>query len=401
MEVSGTINLETGHFPIFADPGSITITGFKELKAEATGRMDGSGYVVRNVTVDGKPSTIQITSTPDSKISLLSKKSYRSDGKQTAVVEDGSPQGQGTLIQGGNISIVREAEEEHSIVMTAHSYTEGHIDIKGAQAVTIGTPERKREFAVQGFSKGNGFSTININQPSKGQVIINGSVAAESAEVNINYAGKDSRQNGEVLAAKSHLDSEKEFTLNGTGTQGTQSGIMNLSFSGEGAGMKGNMTAKEGSSITADFSGDNAFFDGNITADGEKSSVTVNASGRNAVLTGNVSVKDGGKFSADISGDKAALTGDVSLTGGSQRRRPLDRQISPVRNGRSHKCFCKRRLHMESDSRQRCLHAEALWRHSRSGRRRPSDKNRTPFRRRDPGHFPHGSDVSRQSALHL
>ena len=320
VKVSGVINLKTGHFPIFADPGSITITGFKELNAEATGRMDGSGYVVRNVTVDGKPSTIRITGTPDSKISLLSQRSYRlSDRKQTAVVEDGSPQGQGTLIQGGRISIVRNAEEAHSIVMTAHSHTEGHIDIEGAQAVTIGTPERKKEFAVQGFSKGDGFSTIDINKTWKGKVTIYGSVAAESAEVNIYYAGKDSRQNGEVLAAKSHRDSEDGFTLNGTGTQGTQSGIMNLFFSGEGAGMKGNMTAKEGSSITADFSGDNAFFNGdNITADGEKSSVTVNASGRNAVLTtGNVSVKDGGKFSADISGDKAALKGDVSLTGGS------------------------------------------------------------------------------------
>ena len=98
---------------------------------------------------------------------------------------------------------------------------------------------------------------------------------------------------------------------------------MNLVFSGAGAGMKGKMTAEEGSSITADFSGDNAFFNGDITAqkgerftEGETSSVTVNASGRNVVLTGSVSVKDGGKFSADISGDKAALKGDVSLTGG-------------------------------------------------------------------------------------
>ena len=257
--------------------------------------------------------TILISGGLDSKIFLISEKSSRE--KETAVVEDGSPQGYGTHIEGGKISIIRESEEKHSIVMTAHDYTEGHIDIEGGQSVTIGS--RKGDFAVQGFSQGDGFSTININQQSKGQVIINGSVAAESAEVNINYAGKDSLQNGEVLAAKSHLDSEKEFTLNGTGTQGTQSGIMNLFFSGEGAGMKGNMTAKEGSSITADFSGDNAFFNGGITADGEKSSVTVNASGRNAVLTtGNVSVKDGGKFSADISGDKAALKGDVSLTGG-------------------------------------------------------------------------------------
>jgi len=314
VDVSEKIYLKTGEIPIFADPGSITIKNFKELYAVTTGRPDGAGYVVRNVETAKGPSTIRIVGTPDSKIQLISEKSSRE--KETAVVEDASSKGQGTLIQGGSISIIRnDPKETHSIVMTAHTQKEGHIDIEGGQSVTIGS--RKEDFAVQAFSKGDGFSTININQQSKGQVIINGSVAAESAEVNINYAGKDSLQNGEVLAAKSHLDSEKGFTLEGKGTQGTQAGIMNLFFSGEGAGMKGNMTAKEGSSITADFSGDNAFFNGdNITADGEKSSVTVNASGRNAVLTGNVSVKDGGKFSADISGDKAALKGDVSLTGG-------------------------------------------------------------------------------------
>ena len=347
VKVSGVINLKTGHFPIFADPGSITITGFKELNAEATGRMDGSGYVVRNVTVDGKPSTIRITGTPDSKISLLSQKSYRSDGTQTAVVEDGSPQGQGTLIQGGRISIVRNAEEAHSIVMTAHSHTEGHIDIEGAQAVTIGTPERKKEFAVQGFSKGDGFSTIDINKTWKGKVTIYGSVAAESAEVNIYYAGKDSRQNGEVLAAKSHPDSEDGFTLNGTGTQGTQSGIMNLFFSGEGAGMKGNMTAEEGSSITADFSGDNAFFNGDITArkgerftEGETSSVTVNASG-NAKLSGDVSVEDGGMSNVNLSGEslwtgKSALSGteaasNVSVNDNSTWKVTADSSVSTLK----------------------------------------------------------------------
>ena len=98
--------------------------------------MDGSGYVVRNVVVrdvkgDWIPSTIRIIGTSDSTIRLLSQKSNRSDGRQTAVVEDGSPQGQGTLIQGGSISIIRKAEEAHAIVMTAHSYTEGHIDIEG------------------------------------------------------------------------------------------------------------------------------------------------------------------------------------------------------------------------------------------------------------------------------
>ena len=47
--VSETINLKTGEISIFADPGSITITGFKELNAVTTGRQEGAGYVVRNV----------------------------------------------------------------------------------------------------------------------------------------------------------------------------------------------------------------------------------------------------------------------------------------------------------------------------------------------------------------
>jgi len=324
VNVSGKIDLKTGHFPIFSDPGSITITGFKELDAEATGRMDGSGYVVRNVTVGGIPSTIRIIGTQESTIRLLSQKSNRSDRRQTAVVEDGSPQGQGTLIQGGSISIMRSAEEAHAIVMTAHSYTEGHIDIEGARSVTIGTPERKGEFAVQGFSQGDAVSTIDINKESGGTVIINGRATAESATVNIRYAGKDSLQNGDVLAAKSHPGSRDRFSEADHGTPGTKTGIMNLVFSGAGAGMKGNMTAEEGSSVTADFSGDNAFFNGDITArrgerftDGETSRVKVSASGQNAVLVSNVSVEDGGAFSGSISGTNAALICDVSLTGGS------------------------------------------------------------------------------------
>lgn len=288
--------------------------------------MDGSGYVVRNVVVrdvktgDWIPSTIQIIGTSDSTIRLLSQKSNRSDDRQTAVVEDGSPQGQGTLIQGGSISIIRKAEEAHAIVMTAHSHTEGHIDIEGAQSVTIGTSERKGEFAVQGFSQGDAASTININKEAEGTVIINGRATAESATVNIRYAGKDSLQNGDVLAAKSHPNSEARFTVGDGGTPGTKTGVMNLVFSGAGAGMNGNMTAEEGSSVTADFSGDNAFFNGNITArkgerftDGETSSVTVNASG-NATLTGNVNVEDGGMSNVNLSG-KSLWTGKSALSG--------------------------------------------------------------------------------------
>ena len=320
VKVPEKIELITGEIPIFADNGTITIGEFKELYAETTGLQDGAGYVVRNAA-EGLKSSIRIASTPDSKITLLSQKSNHSHG--TAVVEDGSALGQGTLIQGGSISIIRnDPKETHSIVMTAHDYTEGHIDIEGGQSVTIGS--RKGDFAVQGFSKGDGFSTIDINKTSKGTVTINGRTTAESARVNIHYAGEGSLQNGDVLAAKSHPGSEGWSSAGEDATKpGTKTGVMNLVFSGAGAGMKGKMTAEEGSSITADFSGDNAFFNGDITAqkgerftEGETSSVTVNASGRNVVLTGSVSVKDGGKFSADISGDKAALKGDVSLTGG-------------------------------------------------------------------------------------
>ncbi|MFR3976343.1 MAG: autotransporter outer membrane beta-barrel domain-containing protein [Desulfovibrio sp.] len=230
---------------------------------------------------------------------------------------------QGITIRGGTISITREAEESHSIVFTGYYAKEGHIDIEGGQSVTIGTPDRKHEFAVQGFSQGNGFSTIDINTNSKGTVTINGRATAESAEVNIHYAGGGSLQNGDVLAAKSHQGSKDRFTEGDKlhyGGPGTKTGVMNLVFSGAGAGMKGNMTAEEGSSITADFSGDNAFFNGNITAqkgerftEGEKSSVTVNAS-RNAKLTGNVSVEDGGVSNVNLSGE-SLWTGKSALSG--------------------------------------------------------------------------------------
>ena len=322
VDVSEKIKLTTGEIPVFAVGGHILIQNFRELYAETTGRQDGAGYAVRNVMDQSNnqnlPSTIRIKSTQDSKITLRSLKSNHSHG--TAVVEDGSPQGQGTYIEGGSISIIRDdPQDRHSIVMTAHDYTEGHIDIEGGQSVTIGS--RKGDFAVQGFSKGEGFSTININQKSNGKVTINGRTTAESGEVNIRYAGEGSLQNGDVLAAKSHPGSEVWFSAGEDATKpGTKTGVMNLVFSGAGAGMKGNMTAEEGSSITADFSGDNAFFNGNITAqkgerftEGEKSSVTVNAS-RNAKLTGNVSVEDGGMSNVNLSGE-SLWTGKSALSG--------------------------------------------------------------------------------------
>ena len=314
VDVSGKINLETGEFPLYAASGTIKIINFTNLVAKDTGLQKEAGDVIRNV---GESST-WIEGTADSTITLVSAKTNRDDGRTLPVVQDASSQG--ITIRGGTISITREAEESHSLVFTGYYMDEGHIDIEGGHAVIIGSPDHENEFAVQGFSQGNGFSTIDINTNSKGTVTINGRATAESAEVNIHYAGDGSLQNGDVLAAKSHPNSEDRFTVGDGGTPGTKTGVMNLVFSGAGAGMKGNMTAEEGSSITADFSGDNAFFNGDITArkgerftEGEKSSVTVNASG-NAKLTGNVSVEDGGVSNVNLSGE-SLWTGKSALSG--------------------------------------------------------------------------------------
>ena len=321
VDVSGKINLETGEFPIYATTGKIEIINFTDLVAKDTGLQEKAGDVIRNV---GEPSSVWIEGgKPDSTITLVSEKSNYPHGRTLPVVQDASSQG--ITIRGGTISITREAEQPHSIVLTGYYAKEGHIDIEGGHAVIIGKPEHKNEFAVQGFSQGDGFSSININQnPNfKGKVTIHGRTTAESAEVNIDYAGEGSLQNGDVLAAKSHQGSKDRFTEGDEllyGGPGTKTGVMNLVFSGAGAGMKGNMTAEEGSSITADFSGDNAFFNGNITAqkgerftEGEKSSVTVNAS-RNAKLTGNVSVEDGGMSNVNLSGE-SLWTGKSALSG--------------------------------------------------------------------------------------
>ena len=314
VDVSGKINLETGEFPLYAASGTIKIINFTNLVAKDTGLQKEAGDVIRNV---GESST-WIEGTADSTITLVSAKTNRDDGRTLPVVQDASSQG--ITIRGGTISITREAEESHSLVFTGYYMDEGHIDIEGGHAVIIGSPDHENEFAVQGFSQGDGFSTIDINTNWKGTVTINGRATAESAEVNIHYAGDGSLQNGDVLSAKSHPNSEDRFTVGDGGTPGTKTGVMNLVFSGAGAGMKGNMTAEEGSSITADFSGDNAFFNGYITArkgerftEGEKSSVTVNASG-NAKLTGNVSVEDGGVSNVNLSGE-SLWTGKSALSG--------------------------------------------------------------------------------------
>ena len=157
VDVSGKINLETGEFPLYAASGTIKIINFTNLVAKDTGLQKEAGDVIRNV---GESST-WIEGTADSTITLVSAKTNRDDGRTLPVVQDASSQG--ITIRGGTISITREAEESHSLVFTGYYMDEGHIDIEGGHAVIIGSPDHENEFAVQGFSQGNGFSTIDIN----------------------------------------------------------------------------------------------------------------------------------------------------------------------------------------------------------------------------------------------
>lgn len=176
VDVSGKINLKTGEMPLYANFGTIRIINFTDLVAKDTGLQKEAGDVIRNV---GESST-WIEGTADSTITLVSAKTNRDDGRTLPVVQDASSQG--ITIRGGTISITREAEESHSLVFTGYYAKEGHIDIEGGHAVIIGKPEHKNEFAVQGFSQGDGFSSININQDPnfKGKVTIHGRTTAES-----------------------------------------------------------------------------------------------------------------------------------------------------------------------------------------------------------------------------
>jgi outer membrane autotransporter protein len=298
INVSEDINITTGHFPIFTDPGSIFITGFQNLNATATGLIKDSGYVVRNVAVTWPngtttDSTIQIVGQDDSTINLISQKSNKTE-KLTAVVEDGSQKG--TLIKGGTININRIHKEPHSIVLTAHSADEGHIDIEGNQAVTIGSAHD--DYAVQAHSKNVGASTIDINKTSGGVVTINGKVTADSGTLNINYAGAGSLQNG---------DAE-------TSTFAQNPGKLNLNFSGENSGMTGNLSALNNSTAAVSLASTNTYLTGDVTTS-SNSTATVSLTGSNAALTGDVTASGNSTTSVALAGNNTSLTGNMMTIG--------------------------------------------------------------------------------------
>ena len=299
VNVSEDINITTGHFPIFTDPGSIFITGFQNLNATATGLIKDSGYVVRNVAVtkDGvtTDSTIQIVGQDDSTINLISQKSNRTD-KLTAVVEDASTAG--TLISGGTININRINKEPHSIVLTAHSGNEGHIDIEGNQAVTIGSAHD--DYAVQAHSKSDGASTIDINKTAGGVVTINGKVTADSGTLNINYAGAGSLQNGDAEAS----------------TFAQNPGALNLNFSGESSGMTGNLSVSDDSTAAVALAGSNTYLTGNVTT-GDDSTTAISLTGSNASLTGDVTTSDSSTATVSLAGSNSSLTGNVTTSNNS------------------------------------------------------------------------------------
>jgi outer membrane autotransporter protein len=290
INVSEDINITTGHFPIFADPGSIYITGFQNLNATTTGLIEGAGYVVRNASEGGNDSIIQIVGQDDSTINLISQKSSRMT-KQTAVVEDGSPLG--TLISGGTININRINKEDHSIVMTGHSWKEGHIDIEGNQAVTIGSASD--DYAVQAHSESDGASTIDINKTAGGVVTINGKVTADGGTLNINYAGTGSLQNGDAEAS----------------TYAQNPGVLNLNFSGENSGMVGNLSASDDSTATVSLASTDTYLTGDVSTS-DDSTATVSLTGSSASLTGDVTTSDSSTATVSLTGSNASLTGNVT-----------------------------------------------------------------------------------------
>ena len=273
VHVTEGINLTTGHFPIFTDPGSISITGFKTLNATATGLIKDSGYVVRNVQTKDGESTIQIVGQDDSVINLISQKSG-TPTKHVSVVEDSSTKGM--LIKGGRVTVNKIEHEEVPLIHTARNYTEGHIDIEGNQAVTIGSSQE--DYAIQGYSQNGGASTIDINKNARGVVTINGKVTADSGTVNIHYAGAGSRQNGDAASS--------------TVANNANHGSLNLHFTGEQSGMTGNLSAAGSSSAKVSLAGQNTFLTGNM-ATSDQSTLTVETGGSNAAIQGDLDNQGG------------------------------------------------------------------------------------------------------------
>jgi outer membrane autotransporter protein len=320
IKVTEDINITSGHYTIFTDPGKINITGFKNLTARSASTAENSGFVVSNVTVGNNSSAINIVGTDDSTITLVSDKSNNPSNLRS-VVEDASTEG--TLIKGGTVNIYRVADEDYPIVeinyhLDPETSLGGSIDIEGNGSVTIGSATNT--YAVQSLAKSTGTSNIWINKSSSGTVTINGNIVAESGTVTVNYAGAGSVQSGDVIAQNyTGASNSGSVVLTYSGADSVMNGDITASdtasvstvFSGSNSSMTGDISADVASTVTAEFSGKNTSLNGSITA-GDSSTVTAGFSGTNASMTGDITAVDSSTVTADFSGENSSLTGSIT-----------------------------------------------------------------------------------------
>jgi len=293
IKVSENIDITSGHYTIFSDPGKIHIEGFKNLTARSASTAENSGYVVSNVSVNGLSSAISIVGTEDSTISLISEKSSN-PAKLRSVVEDASTEG--ILVKGGTVNIKRIADENQPLVEIGHhTVAGGSIDIEGSSSVNIGSDTN--QYAVESKAKAAGTSNIWINKSSAGVVKINGRIVAESGAVTVNYAGDGSVQSGDVISQ------------NNPGA--ANSGSVILNYAGANSVMTGSITASSTASVSAGFSGKNSSMTGNITA-GDSSTVSQTLSGVNAKMTGDIAAAGSSSITAELSGENTSMTGNIT-----------------------------------------------------------------------------------------
>ena len=321
IKVSENIDITSGHYTIFSDPGKIHIEGFKNLTARSASTAENSGYVVSNVSVNGLSSAISIVGTEDSTISLISEKSSN-PAKLRSVVEDASTEG--ILVKGGTVNVKRIADENQPLVEIGHhTVAGGSIDIEGSSSVNIGSDTN--QYAVESKAKAAGTSNIWINKSSAGVVKINGRIVAESGAVTVNYAGDGSVQSGDVISQNNPgAANSGSVILNYAGANSVMTGSITASstasvsagFSGKNSSMTGNITAGDSSTVSQTLSGVNAKMTGDIAADGS-SSITAELSGENTSITGNITAGDSSTVSQTLSGVNAKMTGDIAAAGSS------------------------------------------------------------------------------------
>lgn len=150
---------------------------------------------------------------------------------------------------------------------------------------------------------------VNLNISGNNSYIRGDMLARNNGEININATGNDftvsrsyTEKNGSLLKAKD--SGSANVSIRGDNgkiegnIQAVNKGTIQMDMSGNNmqvigdmtvqAGMNDNIVKDDGSSITADFSGENAHMQGDIKAETSVSNIDVNFSGENGILEGDV-----------------------------------------------------------------------------------------------------------------